>query len=221
MATYPINHEPQVGFLHVPKTGGSAIIAALRPFSAPGKPSAIRSWGHSHSLATVSSERIFFCVREPIERAVSAFYSRKRQGKPRYNSPHSESEARAFKAFPEFEDLVMGLRKGDSRAMSAYTSITHLRPLSRWLCSKDTLNKPNVVFIAETDYLTRDWPRMKHLLELPDAATLPIDPVASHKAPNAPPELSVQSQKYLRKFLTSDYELYEECLRIREKNRWG
>lgn len=208
-----------LGFLHIPKTGGTAALKALRVD--PVRQGNIVRWGHSDSLKTVKSARVFFFVRDPIERVVSAFYSRKRQGQPRYCSPHSPREAQTFSRFSDFEEPVLGVAENDTQAVAGYKSIGHLRPLSTWLISQEALRDPRVAFIGETQHLSRDWPRIKEALELPLDVVLPTDPVLSHKAPSPPPPLSETAVNFLRTFLKSDFELQEECLRIRGERGWG
>lgn len=211
--------QPGLGFLHIPKTGGTAVFSAVRENTK--LQGAIVRWGHFDSLETVTSPRVFFFVRDPIERVVSAFYSRKRQGQPRYRSPHSRREAQTFSQFSDFEELVLGVAADDPQALAGYESIGHLRPLANWLISKEAVRNHQIAFIGETHRLSRDWPRIKERLHLPPSAVLPTDPVRSHKAPSPHPPLSKTAVSFLRKFLKSDYELYEECLRIRTERGWG
>ena len=70
-----------VHFLHIGKTGGTAIKAALKAY-----PPAVTLHVHPHRFALADvprGERVFFFVRDPLSRFVSAFHSRKRRGLPR------------------------------------------------------------------------------------------------------------------------------------------
>ena len=80
-------------FLHIGKTGGSAVKEAIA-----GRPG-IALHEHGARLRDIpQGEPVFFTVREPLARYVSAFNSRLRAGRPRYDVPWSPDEAKAFAA---------------------------------------------------------------------------------------------------------------------------
>src|SRR5262249_7763882 len=92
---------PQCGapvhFLHIRKTGGTAIIEALRPVAQPFR---IVLHAHDTKLGEIPPDhKVFFFVRHPVPRFVSGFFSRLRRGAPRYNYEWNDAEARAFSRF--------------------------------------------------------------------------------------------------------------------------
>src|SRR5205823_2768329 len=98
-----------VNLLHVGKTGGTAVKHALRTALHAGG-YCIRLCRHGVRLRDVPpGEKVVFFVRDPASRFVSGFYSRLRQGRPRYTSPWSRAEKAAFGRFGTPNDLAAAL----------------------------------------------------------------------------------------------------------------
>ena len=118
--------RPIVHFLHVRKTGGNAINAALAPHRTSGT---FRIELHSHST-TMNDVPVgtpfFFVVRDPVDRYVSGFYSRQRQGQPRNSQPWTPLEAIAFERFSTANELAEAIGR-DPQADAAMASIGHVR----------------------------------------------------------------------------------------------
>ena len=88
--------------MHIGKTGGTAIKFAMNLKGSPYVDNKYIIIGHRHSflLNDVSlCEKCFFFVRDPVERFVSAFYSRKRKGMPRIYREWNKGEKLAFFKF--------------------------------------------------------------------------------------------------------------------------
>jgi hypothetical protein len=88
-----------VHFLHVSKAGGSAIRHAFRKAKQAAGGELVTPWGpleshrHSFGLRNVpKSDKAIFALRDPVGRFVSGFYSRQRQGAPRYVREWSDAE---------------------------------------------------------------------------------------------------------------------------------
>ena len=76
-----------VNFLHVGKTGGTAVKWALRRAGLPDTPyGPVRVHRHTFRMRDVPPEdHVIFFVRDPIARFMSGFYSRLNKGQPRYH----------------------------------------------------------------------------------------------------------------------------------------
>jgi hypothetical protein len=117
-------------FLHPGKTAGTAMKQALQD---AGQPPNYRLQLHTHGVRMADlprGDKFFFVVRDPVDRFVSGFYSRQRQGRPRFVRPWSEGEARAFRRFSTPQELADALSStGDERAsaVDALESIEHVR----------------------------------------------------------------------------------------------
>ena len=158
----------KVHFLHIGKTGGSAIKEALKRAikeqdiyananklkdnteleikRLSGRFDQIILHGHGKTLKQIpESDWFFFCIRNPISRYVSGFYSRKRQGKPRYNIPWNIKEKRAFKHFNTPNELAEALSSDNPkirrRAKRAMKNIRHV---------KSSLSKIRILITLQT-----------------------------------------------------------------------
>lgn len=175
-------------FLHIRKTGGMALKAALRPAAAKFD---IVLHDHNTTLADIPvGERVFFTVREPAARFVSGFNSRLRQGRPLFNNEWTEGEATAFARFPTPNELAEALSSKDSRthanALTAMREIRHVNaPLSLTLRSPEFVAEriAGIVWILFTEMLAADFDELKQRLGLPGTLSLPNDEVASHRTP--------------------------------------
>ena len=110
-------------FLHIGKTGGAAVKHALKPVAAAGH---LMLHGHDVRLHDVApGEQVFFFLRDPLSRFVSAFYSRQREGRPRYVVPWTPDEEAAFGRFRTANELADGLSSTSAaELMSVMPSVT-------------------------------------------------------------------------------------------------
>jgi hypothetical protein len=127
-------HNSGLGFLHIPKTGGSGIRELGRKAVRAGLPFPV-GFSHGWTLAEIRRRfpqmRLAFILRDPLERAISGFNSRLRQGRPTYKSLWKPAEAAAFAHFPEVERWLDALLADDDLSLSACAyarrHVTHLR----------------------------------------------------------------------------------------------
>ncbi|WP_449044081.1 hypothetical protein [Paracoccus versutus] len=145
-------------YLHIGKTGGTTFraaaerVAAAEPFRVP----LIfhHDWTVPRIRAAFPGIRISFVLRDPLERIVSGFMSRLRQGRPTYQSPWTVEEATAFLHFRDARAYLDAILSGGEYEMSAVDfatrSIAHIRrgyrfhipntaTASKWLGSVGTL----------------------------------------------------------------------------------
>jgi hypothetical protein len=212
----------RVHFLHIGKTGGTAVKHALRKHRCSHR---YRLVFHPHQTTLQDippGERVVFALRDPISRFVSAFLSRQRQGQPRYFYPWSQQEQLAFATFATPDELGVALSSTDetlrNRAEDAMRSINHLKShYRRWLGSKDDLlsRRGDILIVLFQENLDADFRRLRHLLDLDESAALPTDERAAHRNPSAlnraltPPALDNLAAWY-----SADFELLEICRRL-------
>ena len=228
-----------IHFLHVPKSGGTALKYAIRQ---AGKAEAAESgrefdrtapWesrfgavhlqGHGFSLRNVPDGDIaFFSVRDPESRFMSSFYSRQRKGMPRHYSEWKEEEERAFGWFDSPQELALALRsQGETRerAEFAMNSIKHVkRPLSRWLGKPHQFRKKlsQVVYIARQETLSEDFERIKVMLGLPGDLQLPSDEVQAHRtSEKLDRSLTPEMSEAIRDWYAEDLKLLSICDDVR------
>ncbi len=208
-----------VHFLHVGKTGGTAVKAAFSayPFFVRFHRGAVLLF-HNHSVGLThvrDSDRFVAFFRDPASRFVSGFNSRLRKGRPRRFVPWSRRERRAFARFPSAESLAAGLSDPAEptrrAARQAMNSIEHVRSFqSDWVrgCAGLSRRQAGVLLLGRQETLTRDFERLRELLELGPDVRLPESPRAAHRSPaHASGELSAEARENLRRWYDKDYEL--------------
>jgi hypothetical protein len=179
-----------VHFLHVSKTGGTAIRAAIGPHLTT-ESSAIFLHDHSFRLQDAApGEKIILFFRDPIDRFTSAFYSRRRCGRPRYDVPWTRGERSAFEHFETANQLGRALSADDpcerERGTMAMREIGLLRmSYYDWIGSDELLSqrKSDILFIGFQEELKAGFNRLQHLLLLPDHLQLPTDEILAHRNP--------------------------------------
>ncbi len=214
--------EP-VHFLHVSKTGGTAVRHALEGISGTRE---LRFEMHTHhvTLATLPpGERAVLFVRDTVDRYASAFLSRQRRGRPRFDLEWTPDERRAFERFATPNELAEALSSADAEeraaAEEAMASISQLRfPLSDWLGEPEEFARGDrPMFVGFQETLPTDFAVLCTLLGVEGDLSLPDDDVAAHRTPDgydaAVGDLGAAN---IRAWYGSDAELLEECRRRRE-----
>lgn len=74
--------EGDIRFIHVGKTGGSAVRHALGEWSGFSKRKLILHWHDLRFTDLPAGDQAIFFLRDPVGRFVSSFYSRQRRGRP-------------------------------------------------------------------------------------------------------------------------------------------
>jgi hypothetical protein len=216
-----------VHFLHISKTGGTAVKHALKTL--PGAQSWLHLHRHETRLSDVpAGERMFFFLRDPVTRFVSSFYSRQRKGAPKYNRPWTSGETLAFSQFDTAQSLAAALssRDGELRtnAVAAMRGIKHVKASYwLWLKSKELLRAraQDILFIGQQEFLESDFKVLAGLLGL-DAGELPRDPVQAHRNPaDVDRRLSDEAKENLRAWYQADYEAIQVCSEIARERRLG
>lgn len=218
--------ESPLHFLHIGKTGGTAITEALTPVA---ERFGIVLHTHSTKLQDVPrTHRVFFFVRHPIPRFVSGFFSRLRRGAPRYNFEWSASEAEAFGHFQKASDLAEALSSTNPEvrrhAQEAMRGIQHVSSTYReWFAGEEEIQNrlDSIVLIGLQEKLSEDFERLKALLNLPPALGLPADDVRAHRTPGSfDRKLSPLAEKNLLEWYSEDVRLYEYCSALRSARGW-
>jgi hypothetical protein len=127
-------HSPHLGFLHIPKTGGSGLNAFGRKLVARGYQFPCifgHTWKVEKILTHFPEMRLCFILRDPLSKMISGFNSRLVQGRPTHNSLWSPREAAAFALFPSTRHLLDAIISDDEYQKSALNyamrAIQHLR----------------------------------------------------------------------------------------------
>ena len=217
-----------VHFLHIGKTGGSAVKHALRSV-APLRPQYEQSFPalllHRHSMRLCDippGEKFFFFVRDPVSRFVSGFWSGQRQGRPRYCASWSQAERDAFLLFASPDELATALSSSDlnerSRAEVAMRSIRHVRDSYwKWFDNEEyfLFRLDDLLFVGYQSQLSKDFEILKSKLRLPKTLILPTDDVQAHIAPgHLERTLQDVAVRNLRRWYQEDFRFLDLCDRV-------
>ena len=214
---------PKTHMLHVPKTGGTAVMEALRPVARQYK---LVFEPHGVVLTDIPSrDRVFVFLRHPVGKFVSGFNSRLRRGQPRYSTDWTPSEAEAFSQFPTANALAEALTSSNpevsAHARAAMSGIRFLRdPMSRWFGSIEKLRarRDQFVLLGLQTCLDDDFEFLKAQLGLPGEIRLPKDEVLSHRTPaQFDTNLSALGRKNVSDWYAGDIAFYEEYIALREQ----
>ena len=216
-ARISLDHRPLAHFLHIGKNAGTAMKAALRQAQGSAK---YRVLVHTHEVRLTGISEIdhyFFCVRDPIERYVSGFLSRQRQGQPRFFNAWNEGETEAFPRFHSPDALAVSLSAGGTEQRDAEVAMRAIRQVrtSYW----DWFRDPEY-FKSRADHIL--WIGHQEALDLgPLAATLgleslvlPTDSWRANKSPDAKPEVSDLARQNLREWYAKDYLFLDLCTEL-------
>lgn len=222
---YPIRGIPPpmtgpVHVLHISKTGGTAVKAALGPVA-----EAFGILLHPHEITLdriPAGERIVFFAREPVSRFVSAFNARLRAGRPRYNEQNTADELIAFDHFSTPNALAEALLSQDAHAKEIAEFTMNLMPhvrtrLTDMLVSPGYVaeRKRDIFFIGFQESLETDFEKLKKLLSLPASLSLPEDEVGAHRTPSGyDSELSERGRRAILRWYRDDIELYAYLKRL-------
>jgi hypothetical protein len=225
--SYRIQGKQLLHFLHIGKTGGSAVKHSITHHSIDGR-YAIYLHRHHFRLRDVpKGEKVFFFLRDPVSRFVSAFCFRQRQGKPTFFYPWSENEKVAFEEFSTPNELALALSSTQAgKRGKAQLAMKHIRHLKasywNWFESEDYFKSrlSDIFFIGFQERLTEDFEILKLRIGLPENAELPSDDVQSNRNPD-PGEKAIEDKGVanLKHWYKADFQFIALCEQlIRHQN---
>jgi len=202
-----------VHFLHVGKTGGTAVKRALGHCRVSDK-QAIMLHSHDFRLRDVPvGEKAFFFLRDPVSRFASGFMSRQRMGHPYYHVPWTDGEKQAFAVFSNPCDLALALSDTNpavrERAHLAMKHIGHVNShYGDWFDSESYLEEraEDILFVGFQESLDTDFSRLRELLDIPETVELPGEAMEANRNPHKrDPALTAQAQENLETWYKEDY----------------
>jgi len=213
----------KVHFLHIGKTGGTAIKYAIKN-NLITKKYIIFLHPHKIRLCDIpKGEKVVFFLRNPTARFISAFYSRKSGGKPRYDVPWSIKESEAFNIFFTPNDLAKNIFSNDlikrKFAQNAMKNIGHLKAsFFYWFNNKKYFKSRinDILFIGFQESLNEDFEVFKNVLKISENVKLPTDKILAHKNLDG---LDIHLDKIakinLLKWYSEDIDFFNYCLRLK------
>ena len=222
--------EPRpVHFLHIGKTGGTAIKFAINEAQSGETPFPIHLHPHRFVLRDVpEGESFMFCLRDPVTRFVSAFYSRQREGRPRYPGRWTPEEGEAFGRFKTAGALALALSSSDPEeaqfAHAAMRNIGHVRNgYWTWFENEEYFRsrERDLFFIGFQERLADDFEILKSKLGLPRHLALPGDDVQAHVNPRGLDRtLRDEAVANLHRWYAADFRFVDLCHELIQENPW-
>ena len=222
--------QPAIGFLHIGKTGGTALRYILEQQRKNTGIMPVRFiWLHYMTLPRIRAEyptvRTIFFVRDPISRFISGFNSRLRQGLPRHRVPWSPEEAIAFQRFTTPNQLAEAIEDSNAErraaARAAMGGIRHVRDtLTHHLVGSEFLadNVGGIFYIGDLASFVLDVARLKALLHINEGINPPTDDIGAHRSPkDLDRQLSHLAMHNLRAWYKRDYAIYHWCQNYKER----
>lgn len=219
---FTILKKKPVHFIHIPKTGGTAIQVALHK-NAITKNFFLEFHNHNKKLSDIPvGEKVIFFVRDPVTRFSSGFYTRWRRGKPRNYSPWTPGEKKAFEKFNTLNSLALALSSDDAdekkMAVNAMKSIGHVNTsFWNWFESESYFlsRLDDIFFFGYQESLDKDFEQLKEKLEIPKRVKLPTTDVGTHRTPpGLDTSLDEKAIANLKTWYTADYEFLALCRQI-------
>lgn len=209
--------KQRVHFLHIGKTGGSAVKSVLNDFLDTPKYSIIFH-GHGTSLKDIpKGDFVIFFLRDPVSRFISGFYSRQRKGQPRYYYEWSPKEKEVFEHFATPNEVAVSLASEQPLAIMAMESVQHLSCYNNWYVDIDYFKSrlDDILFIGFQESLDSDFFKLKNILGIPEEVKLPADDMAAHKNPkNLDKSIDANGVEALKKWYLEDTKFIELCKEI-------
>lgn len=215
--------KPVAHFVHISKAGGTAVKFAIADHLETGAYS-IKPHKHATTMADLPrGEKVFFVLRDPKARFVSGFYSRQRQGRPRYFVAWTPQEKAAFARFSTPGEVAEALsspdRKRREQAEEAMNAMGHARrTFAHFLGEEEEIRQraDDILFVGFQEQLTQDFEILKSLLGLPVEVALPTGDDEAHRNPSTlDRRLSPQAVANLEAWYEKDYRILEFCRQLR------
>ena len=216
----------KIHFLHIGKTGGSAVKSVLENYTS-GAGYQLIIHNHRPAIDKIPpGEKIIFFLREPISRFISGFYSRQRKGRPRYNVEWTEVERKVFGVFSTPNELAGALAAGASSelfpiAVLALQNIQHLKKYDFWYISHNYFQTrmDDILYVGFQENLDECFEELGSILGLPKHERLPIDDVTAHRnLIGLDRHISEAGVKALNSWYASDIDFIAECKKLTFKS---
>jgi hypothetical protein len=211
-------------FLHIGKTGGTAIKAALAHHLNTPK-YILQLHDHGTSLIDVPcGESVFFFLRDPVSRFISGFYSRQRKGQPRYRRGWNAVEGEVFKTFNTPNQLACSLADKNSKqhllSIKAMKHVQHFKPYKKWYGNTEYFKYRigDILHIGFQESLNADFANLICILGLPESISLPSDDVAAHRNPvDVDKSIDALGILALQEWFAEDFEFITICKELMSK----
>jgi hypothetical protein len=228
----PFRRDPRqrVFFLHIGKTAGTQISAEgsgiAHQINAKSPRWRVVPCPHGRKLRSLPEDAAWFCsIRRPETRFRSAFYSRKRKGRPRNHIEWTPDEAIAFERFEHASDLAEALFAGGETGRQAFFAMKSIAHTSAnqvdWFDrSGYFLERHPPVWIIRQEAFDADLRVLLDRLGHEAPVEVARDPLKAHANDyEGVPPLTDKALEALRTWYAQDHEFYRLCSDWMETNR--
>lgn len=211
----------KVHFLHISKTGGTAVKSSLG-WNRINSKNLFLFQGHDFTLKNLNENDSFILfVREPLSRYISGFYSRKRKGLPVRFNEWSKEEKIAFENFKTPNDLAEAIYSIDkniqSVAQKAMKDIHHVKTsFYDWVVDNETFKEgfDKLFYLGFQENFEKDFNEMCEKLGFNVELEKSLE--KAHVADkNEDRFLSETAIKNLKEWYKRDVLFYEYCKSIK------
>jgi len=204
--------------LHPGKTGGTYLKSVVR-HNKKNWSRRIKLLSHRETVASTQTafgadRQLAFTFREPMQRFVSGFNSRLRQGRPTNNRVWSPGEAAAFLFFDTANQLAESLDSPDERMKSAaffaFNSIMHLKKnYEFYFESPEALTRARSSIVACIDVQDLDRGIAGFFAKI-GIGDFDLPPGTDrHASPARAEELSARAKRNLKSHWAQEFEFFE------------
>lgn len=216
-----------IGFLHVPKTGGTSIASLGKKLVRHGYSFPV-VFGHGWTFDAINSTypkmQLLIILRDPLERVISGYNSRLRNGRPQYNIPWTKAETKAFSLLPSSKHLLDAILADDplsaSKVACAFKNVPHLYTnYIRYFMSPEYVraHKNKFALVGHINHFDHFLEDMANLSGIPGDVVF----ASFHKKHTAPESTTSVINEYnmndiqkLRSFLSDEYAIYHELTKL-------
>ncbi|MGR3617060.1 MAG: hypothetical protein ACU0BB_13590 [Paracoccaceae bacterium] len=215
-----------IHFLHISKTGGTALFHALRPVSETQERYIFlhEHWVRLRDIPT--GQKVVFFTRDPISRFVSSYDFLKRNLGGRGDRIWPDQEINltksVFSQWPEARYLAESLASKEPRASQTMMTLRQIRyGCEAWLGSAAYLGKrkDDILFIGQQEQFEQDCAELFALLGHSNLR-LPTGK-AANRTPTPPQTLTMAGRAAISDWYCLSYQILDECERIRSEIRIG
>ncbi len=221
-----IRHKPnEILFLHIGKNAGTQVMHIATQLKDYGIQ--IKKFNHTVKLSHLPlGSKYFFSIRNPADRFLSGFYSRKRKGLPRIYSDWNMHEKIAFDNFEHGNDLAENLFSPGQKGISARQAIKSISHTGMqqvdWFESAAFFKIQPPLTIVRREFFEKDMQKLLDILNI----KVRISSLLSENNSEAhvsdyykTPMLSKKALTNLKKWYIQDYMFYDFCEEWLKKNK--